>query len=302
MEPVEPRMSPTPAEISEWDIVREHLRLVSSGEIRAFDYEFDEKSPVADTYMRGISFLIRNEVSNALATFDRLRPSDVPADLAYVTYRLESTMRPATRSAYADVLLDGIGRNEVTWLTAARVLSQEGRLEESLTAYASTNPADWRAHDLERLRAIALNSAFEVDVKRIVWRALSRSGIEADVEAGLVLIVRGEFPKSLERQAVNRLATDPAANAAASESLRKMQEVRSLFMAHQYEVLMNRFGTSDPTSATTETCTVLFLAALKTSRNREVYRWGQELKRRHPDDEMSQWVANLTLDFREGSG
>ena len=73
-----------------------------------------------------------------------------------------------------------------------------------------------------------------------------------------------------------------------------MQEARNLFLERRYDELLEGFGERAPTRVTTEMATILFLAALSEKRSPEIYRWGQELKRRHPDKDLAAWVSNLT--------
>jgi len=264
-----------------------------------FGREFQVDTGSAAAYWRGIELMVRGDGSAALATFDQMRAEEVPADLAYAPYRLESVLRPDARSMYAQVLLDGIQRGELSGLAAARVLSQEGRLSESIRAYAETNPSAWTSHDLECLRGIAQDGALKADLDRVLWRALSLPDLDPSVEPGLVSLVRGGTFEALEGRFRRRLEESPEVQTAALASLDRMHEARSLFIERRYETLLDRYGDLVPTRATTEISTVLFLAALKLERRQEVYRWGQELKRRHPDRELAKWVADLTRNVLE---
>jgi hypothetical protein len=73
-----------------------------------------------------------------------------------------------------------------------------------------------------------------------------------------------------------------------------MREVRSLFLQRRYADLLSLFGDFDPDRATTEMSALLFLAALRQHDASYTFRWGQELKRRHPEQEMAEWVTRLT--------
>ena len=77
-----------------------------------------------------------------------------------------------------------------------------------------------------------------------------------------------------------------------------MQRARRLFMERRYEDLLEGFGDVQPIQATTEMSTIVFLAALERGDAHLAYRWGQELKRRHPDRELARWVAGLTANVR----
>jgi hypothetical protein len=197
-------------------------------------------------------------------------------------------------------MLEAIAKGDVPRIVAARVLAQEGLLAESLAAYAATNPSSWTGHDLQCLRGIARDGALKVDLDRIVWRALTRPRLDSTVEKGLVSLVRNSESSGFEERFRRRVDTDPNARKIAADSLQQMQEARSLFMEQRYGQLLDRFGQKAPTQVTTEMSTVLFLSALKLHRVEEVYRWGQELKRRHPDRELADWVAKLTKGVQQG--
>jgi hypothetical protein len=294
-------VDPGQREGSEWQVVRSLLREANQGGPQVFAEPAISRPGSAAAYVRGIEFLVRGDGVAALAEFDRMTPEEVPGDLAYAPYRLQSTLRPDTQSAYASRILEAIERSAVPKLVAARVLAQEGRLSSSLIAYTVTDPAAWTTHDLECLRSIAQNGALKTDLDRLVWRALSRTGLGREVEAGLISIVRGSDTGIMEERFRRRIATDPEAQRLAGESLEKMREARALFMERRYEDLLERFGEIAPTGTTTEMATVLFLAALSEKRSPEVYRWGQELKRRHPDPALTAWVANLTQGLSDDS-
>ena len=282
----------------EWIAIRSQLGNSNQGRKQIFKNEVGSGSAAA--YRRGLEMLVRGDAGAALAAFDEMRPEEVPGDLAYPPYRLQSAMRPESRSAYAQPMLEAIAKGDVPRIVAARVLAQEGLLAESLAAYAATNPSSWTGHDLQCLRGIARDGALKVDLDRIVWRALTRPRLDSTVEKGLVSLVRNSGSSGFEERFRRRVDTDPKARKIAADSLQQMQEARSLFMEQRYGQLLDRFGQKAPTQVTTEMSTVLFLSALKLHRVEEVYRWGQELKRRHPDRELADWVAKLTRGVQEG--
>ena len=281
-----------------WVAIRAQLENSNEGKSQTFKNEVGSGSAAA--YRRGLEMLVRGDAEAALTAFDEMRSGEVPGDLAYPPYRLQSTMRPESRSVYAEPMLEAIAKGDVPRIVAARVLAQEGLLSESLTAYATTNPESWTRHDVQCLRGIARDGALKVDLDRVVWRALTRPGPDSTVEKGLVSLVRNPASTDFEERFRKRIDTDPNALKIAGESLQQMQEARSLFMEKRYGDLLDRFGQKDPTHVTTEMSTVLFLSALKLKRAEEVYQWGQELKRMHPDRELADWVAKLTLGVQQG--
>jgi hypothetical protein len=241
-----------------------------------------------------MDLLGRGDPAAALDAFDGIPPEEIPLDLAYAPYRLHTALRPDQRSPHAPRLLKGVHGQELPRLVEARVLAQEGRLPESLTAYAATDPARWTQHDVNCLGLVADYGALKPDLDQLVWRALARRGLDDPLEEGLRALVRDSGSSAMARRVRSRLALDPAARKIAAKSLGRMREARRLFMERRYEDLLEGFGATQPTHATTEMSTILFLAALKQGESHAAYRWGQELKRRHPDRELADWVASLT--------
>ena len=77
-------------------------------------------------------------------------------------------------------------------------------------------------------------------------------------------------------------------------SLKKMGGGRELFLNKKYRELLDAHQNANPLQVTSESALMLFLAALA-EEDRELSKlWGQELKRRHPHPETTQWVNDLT--------
>jgi len=245
-----------------------------------------------------MDLLGRGDPAAALGAFDGIPADEVPIDLAYAPYRLHTALRPDERSPHARRLLEAVHRDRLPRLVEARVLAQEGRLPESFTVYASTDPVRWTQHDVDCLGLVADYGALKPDLDQLIWRALARRGMEDPLEAGLRALVRDSGSAAMSQRVRSRLVRDPAARRIAAKSLGRMREARRLFMERRYQDLLENFGGTQPTHATTEMSTILFLAALKQGESHDAYRWGQELKRRHPDRELADWVAGLTASLR----
>ena len=69
-----------------------------------------------------------------------------------------------------------------------------------------------------------------------------------------------------------------------------MSDNRNLFLAKEYERLVETHDGDEPTALPTETVLLLFLAAVELKEQVEMDRWGQELKRRHREVEVREWV------------
>jgi hypothetical protein len=178
------------------------------------------------------------------------------------------------------------------------VLAQEGHLPESLAAYRATDPARWTGHDVNCLEMVAHHGALKPDLDSMIWRAIARRSADDPLEEDLRALVKKRDTDGMEQRLRSRLASDPEAREIAVRSLRRMREARRMFMERRYEDLLGGFADMQPTGVTTEMSTILFLAALEQGEAHYAYRWGQELKRRHPDRELARWVASLTANVR----
>jgi hypothetical protein len=282
----------------DWKQVRAALAVPRRADSELREASVEDPSDPAAIYLAGIDRLGRGEASAALAVFDRIPADEIPLDLAYAPYRLHSALRPDVPGPHAARLLEAALGNELPHLVEARVLAQEGHLPESLAAYRATDPVRWTRHDVSCLEMVAHHGALKPDLDSTVWRAIARRGADDPLEEDLRALVKGKDTDEMEQRLRSRLASDPEAREIAVRSLWRMREARRLFMERRYGDLLEGFGDAQPTGVTTEISTILFLAALELGEAHYAYRWGQELKRRHPDRELARWVANLTSNLR----
>jgi hypothetical protein len=251
-------------------------------------------TPSAASYVLGIRRLESGEVWEALAAFEQIPAEEIPIDLAYAPYRLGMELRPGQESAHSVRLLAAIDERQLPRLTAARVLAHSGRLSESLVAYAATDALRWTGHDLECFALLWQHGALRSDVRSLIWRGLARRGTDDSLSQEFrALTTRGDTTQ-LEENFRRRLEADAGVRELARISIDRMREVRSLFLQRRYADLLSLFGDFDPDRATTEMSALLFLAALRQHDASYTFRWGQELKRRHPEQEMAEWVTRLT--------
>lgn len=281
-----------------WSQVRESIASPRRAGSDRFEVGSEALPGPPGIYVAAIDLLGRGEGLAALEAFDRISADEIPVDLAYAPYRLHSALRPAVRSPHADRLLEAALENELPDLLGARVLAHEGRLTESLGVYRATDPARWTRYDLNCLEMLADHGALKPDLDSMIWRAIARRGADDPLEEELRALVEGEGTDWMERRLRSRLERDPQAREIALRSLRRMQGARRLFLERRYEDLLEGFGDSPPSRITTEMSTILFLAAVAQGESHYAYRWGQELKRRHPDRELARWVADLTANVR----
>jgi hypothetical protein len=288
------RAEPAPREAADaaWAGVRATLTGVRSGEAGPAAGLTAAGAPAA-AYLRGAELLGGGDPRAALVAFESVPLSELPVDLAYAPYRIQSALRPDQPNPYAQPLLEAARRNELPRLVAARVLTREGRLAEGLAAYALTDPARWTGYDLECLGLIAHHGALEPDLAPLIWRARARRGDQDPLKDGLRALVLSS-DADVERRFRGSLVRDQASIEMVAKSLGRMQAARRLFLERRYADLLQDFGAQEPTRSTTELASILFLAALEQRESHAAYRWGQELKRRHPDRQLADWVSGLT--------
>ena len=69
-------------------------------------------------------------------------------------------------------------------------------------------------------------------------------------------------------------------------------------IARKYAELIESHRDTEPIKLPTETALLLFLSAVELKEQIEMDRWGQELKRRHGDAEVRDWVNEMTRSAR----
>ena len=86
---------------------------------------------------------------------------------------------------------------------------------------------------------------------------------------------------------------DSGAAKIAASSLAQVLETRKRFLQRDYKKILQQYQNANPMALPTETVLLLFLSAVEIRNSLEVDRWGQEIKRRHPTQEVIDWVIEL---------
>ena len=250
------------------------------------------------TYLLALLALSQQQPETALALLDELNTPDIPALFLYAPYRLHQGLKPDTPNPYLPLLRQAVEQQAVPELIRARLLAVDGKLAQALNNYLRTDPAQWVGYDLEAMRRISSHQGLRADLRRMIAGALASGRVRPTIAPSLQGISRrptNRFDMDLFRQNLRRsVAEQSPEGKIAIESARRLLEERQLFLQRKYAALIERYHETDQTSVSTETLVLLFLSAVSAAERVEIDRWGQELKRRHNDLEVRNWVTELS--------
>lgn len=246
------------------------------------------------SYLRAMLLLASNQPEPALAAFGALDPKVIPATLLYAPFRLHETLRPADPGPYLPLLRQAVAEDKAPPLVRARLQARDGRLADALASYLRTDPQEWAGYDLESLRRIGTHQGLAMDLRRLVAGALASGRVDARLASDLRALARGGTApaelEAFERKLKQEIDAGTPAGKVAVESARKLAIDRETFLARNYRALIDKYRAADPPQLPTETALALFLSAVALKEPVEMDRWGQELKRRHGDAEVREWV------------
>jgi hypothetical protein len=215
---------------------------------------------------------------------------------------LQQTLHPKDPNPYLAALRKSVSENKLPPLVEARVQALDGNLREALRSYLRTDPASWARYDLESLQRIGTHQGLAPDLRRLIAGALASGRVEpALLEPLQTLARRGAVPpdaNELKAQLRREIETETPAGQIAVESAKKLIEDRNLFVGREYAELIEAHREAEPIELSTETVLLLFLSSVELKEQVEMDRWGQELKRRHGDAEVRDWVNETTRSAR----
>jgi hypothetical protein len=248
-------------------------------------------------YLRGLLLLLRERPAEALSAFGTLDPATMPPSLLYAPHRLHQELAPTAPDPYLAALRPAVAEGRVRVLIQARVHALDGDLSAALASYMRSDPGGWARYDLQAFRQIAAHQGLVSDLRELLGGALASGRLKESLSAPLREIARadpqGPELAAFKRQLREEIETKTPAGRIAIESARQLLEDRRRFVAREYAELVDAHRTSEPPSLPTETVLLLFLASVALDDTVEMDRWGQELKRRHGDAEVSDWVASM---------
>ena len=288
----------------EWQNLEKLTRAVgtSSDKLRRIiELTDDAQNPTA-LYLRGFVLMITNKPLRALKTFDRLDVKDMPAPFLYPPYRLQRQMRPEAPNRYLGALTRAIDAGSVTPLITARVLAQEGDPYSALSSYLQTDPAQWVTYDVECIKKIGLHSGLSSEMRRMIFGALKSGRVSAKVEGPLRQVMALENDsaevRAFKRKLKEELIQGSSTGKVAVSSIKQLLETRKLFFQRDYQTIVDRYQDANPMALPDESVLLLFLSGARLEDRLEMDRWGQEIKRRYPNQEVIDWVSELTTSAR----
>jgi len=257
----------------------------------------DMQNPAA-LYLRGFVLMINEKPLQALQVFDQLNLNNMPAHFLYPAYRLHRQLQPGSTNRYLDALKRAIENRNASPLIAARVESQEGDLYSALSNYLQTDPAQWATYDVKCIKKIGQHSGLSSEMRRMVFGALKSGRVSGKVEKPLrqLLDLKNDSAevKTLKRTLQKELLLDSSTGKIAVSSIKRMLDTRAFFLQRDYQKIINHHQDTNPLALPNESVLILFLCGVKLEDRLEIDRWGQEIKRRYPNQEVVDWVSELT--------
>ena len=284
----------------EWQNVDEMTQAVGtdSDKIRqVIQLTADVQNPAA-LYLKGFVLMITKKPLQALTAFDRLAVKDVPAPYLYPPYRLQRRMRPEAPNRYLAALNRAIDAGSLSPLVSARVQAQEGDPYAALSSYLQTDPAQWVTYDVECIKKIGQHSGLSSEMRRMIVGAFKSGRISAKVEGPLRQVLTLESDpaeiRAFKRNLKEELIQDSSTGKMAVASIKQLLETRKLFVQRDYQTIIDQHRDASPMALPNESVILLFLSGVNLENRLEMDRWGQELKRRYPNQEVTEWVSELT--------
>lgn len=284
----------------DWRDVEDFVEAFGADSVRAeeaIEITRQLANPVA-VYLRGMLYLGRQQPDAALEAFAELPLDSVPPEFVYPAFRLQQSLHPGAPNRYFGVLRKAARGDRLAPLTRARIQAQDGLLAASLQSYLQTDPAEWTRYDAVCIERIHAHEGLRGEVGRMLAGATRSGRLPGEVEAALRDIGRQRLTGAGSEQSRDGLrevlSRDPDARRLAVASARRLLEARRLFVQRDYDGLLGAYEQTTPLSVPTETAMMLFLSAVETQDRTAIDRWGQELIRRHDDQEVREWVRNLS--------
>jgi hypothetical protein len=248
-------------------------------------------------YLRALLLLLRERPADALAMFDAIDPGVIPPELLYAPHRLHQQLAPAAPDPYLAALRPAVAEGRVPALIQARIQALDGDLTAALGSYLRSDPGAWAGYDLRAFGQIAAHQGLAPDLRDLLAGALASGRVKGALVAPLREIARTDSADlevaAFKRQLREQIEAQTPAGKIAVESATQLLEDRRRFVAREYAELVDAHRASDAPGLPTETVLLLFLASVALDDPVEMDRWGQELKRRHGDPEVSDWVASM---------
>ena len=276
---------------------------VESPSLASLDQIDLEKDPFTETqkqYVKALRAMAANDVSKASDLFLTIPPGELPPGFLYPPYRAVSAAKPERENPFREPLLTLAENGKLPSLWEARLLRDEGRFLDALTAYWRSAPAEWTMHDVDCLVQIATLQGAKPDVHSLVRKALATKQLTPPVEKAIHSELSEKYKPMSSTAMEERLEIiqqemdgQTASGKAIVESIKKSLNLRASFLQKDYKGVMAQTRDKDPIRQSDETLMITFLSASQLLEVKEATRWGQEIMRRNNGNETKTWVATI---------
>ena len=257
----------------------------------------NNSTPIAQ-YLKALLLLAQKHPKQALAVFDQIDIESIPADFLYAPHRLYSVINGNQGDPYLNLLDKAVRENKTSSLIRARVLAANGELEAALSSYLQSDPASWASYDLRLFSRIGSYQGLSVDMAKMIMGAISSGRVNPDLLPQLKQIARRPVNETeiakFEARIKHAIKNKTPEGKIALESAKSMLRDRKIFLSRQYQELIQLYRAAEPLNLATETVLLLFLSSVEIEDQEQAEAWGQELKRRHGEPEVREWV-NKTI-------
>ena len=246
-------------------------------------------------YLRGLLAFSRNDAKTATAEWGKLDPAAIPADFLYAPWRLAAASGGDNR--YAAPLATAVKEGRTSALVEARFNGATGAFREALAAYLRTDAAAWTPYEVALFRQMKQHAPSSHDTDLLIAGALQGKRVPKILLKDLAEIIKEPFTFNKEAFAA-ALKADPALAKAATAAAGKMLALRQAFASNRFVEVVEMNRNTDPLQAADETVLLTFLAAAKVNDQEMTDRWGQELRRRKPSEDINRWIQQIKTEKR----
>lgn len=252
-------------------------------------------------YMAGLLYLGESLPSESIAIWATLDASEIPPDFLYAPWRLQRSLDPNVANLYSGLLENAVGQGRVRPLIQARFHVTQQAFPQALEAFLQSDPAEWASVDLRGLYQLNLYGPTRADTRLLIAAALKGEALSDELRQPMTTLLHPtEKQTSTElRAALGRALRDnPKLRQRALDAATHQLELRQAFATSDFAKVISLGNQVGPEEATNETVLLMFLASSQTGKRAQSSGWAMELKRRFPNQEVSQWVNTICREDR----
>jgi hypothetical protein len=251
-----------------------------------------EHPPVV--YLKAMLEITLRRETDALLTFAAIDLDKIPATYLYLPFRItENVAQQANR--YQAPVYQAALEQRLEAIQNARILTRLGLLNQAFTHYLKTDPATWARYDVNSLRLLSMHDGLRHETGEMLVAAIMAGRLKDNVKTEIIALLaeRGDVSEAQKAQLRLALQTDSKARGVVVSAVREIFELRALFMDKAFSEITMRFESKPTQMVTDEANILIFIAAAATKNELQISRWGQELKRRFPDEETEAWLRSM---------